>query len=43
MFVSSAIPGGRLVWLKGQGQTAMMDAPDFFADKIVEIAQSALG
>lgn len=37
-FVSSAIPGSRLVMLEGQGHTAMMDAPDFFADKIVEIA-----
>jgi pimeloyl-ACP methyl ester carboxylesterase len=43
IFVSRGIPGGRLVMLEGQGHTAMMDAPDFFADKIVEIAQSALG
>ena len=27
--------------LQGQGHAAMMEAPDFFADKIVEIANSA--
>jgi pimeloyl-ACP methyl ester carboxylesterase len=39
IFVSQAIPGARLVMLEGQGHTAMMDAPDFFADKIVELAR----
>jgi pimeloyl-ACP methyl ester carboxylesterase len=43
IFVSRGIPGARLVMLEGQGHTAMMDAPDFFADKIIEIAQSARG
>jgi hypothetical protein len=27
--------------LEGQGHAAMMEAPDFFAGKIVELAQSA--
>jgi pimeloyl-ACP methyl ester carboxylesterase len=39
IFVSKTIPGARLVMLEGQGHTAMMDAPDFFADKIVELAR----
>jgi pimeloyl-ACP methyl ester carboxylesterase len=38
IFVSQTIPGARLVMLEGQGHTAMMDAPDFFADKIAELA-----
>jgi pimeloyl-ACP methyl ester carboxylesterase len=38
-FVSKAIPGARLVMLEGQGHSAMMDAPDFFAGKIVELAK----
>jgi pimeloyl-ACP methyl ester carboxylesterase len=37
-FVSDAIPGCRLVILEGQGHGAMLDAPDFFAAKILEIA-----
>jgi pimeloyl-ACP methyl ester carboxylesterase len=40
-FVSGAIPGSRLVMLEGQGHAAMMEAPDFFAGEIVEIAASA--
>jgi pimeloyl-ACP methyl ester carboxylesterase len=39
IFVSQTIPGARLVMLEGQGHAAMMDAPDFFADKIVELAR----
>jgi pimeloyl-ACP methyl ester carboxylesterase len=39
IFVSKAIPGARLVMLEGQGHSAMMDAPDFFAGKIVELAR----
>jgi pimeloyl-ACP methyl ester carboxylesterase len=39
IFVSQAIPGSRLVMLEGQGHAAMMDAPDFFAGKVVELAQ----
>jgi len=38
IFVSQAIPGARLVMLEGQGHGAMMEAPDFFADKIVKLA-----
>ena len=41
IFVSETIPGSRLVMLEGQGHAAMMEAPDFFAGKIVELAQSA--
>ena len=37
-YVSDAIPGCRLVILEGQGHGAMLDAPDFFVDKILEIA-----
>ncbi len=37
-FVRDAIPGCRLVILEGQGHGAMLDAPDFFAAKILEIA-----
>lgn len=39
IFVSKTIPGARLAMLEGQGHAAMMDAPDFFADKVVELAQ----
>lgn len=38
-FVRDAIPGCRLVMLEGQGHGAMLDAPEFFANKILEIAQ----
>jgi pimeloyl-ACP methyl ester carboxylesterase len=37
-FLHDAIPGCRLVILEGQGHGAMLDAPDFFAAKILEIA-----
>jgi pimeloyl-ACP methyl ester carboxylesterase len=37
-FVRDAIPGCHLVILEGQGHGAMLDAPDFFAAKIMEIA-----
>ncbi len=37
-FVRDTIPGCRLVILEGQGHGAMLDAPDFFAAKILEIA-----
>jgi pimeloyl-ACP methyl ester carboxylesterase len=40
IFVSKSISGCRLVMLEGQGHAAMMDAPDLFAGKIVEIAGS---
>jgi len=36
-FVRGAIPGCRLVILDGQGHGAPLDAPDFFANKILEI------
>jgi len=37
-FVRDAIPGCRLVGLEGQGHGAMLDAPEFFANKISDIA-----
>jgi pimeloyl-ACP methyl ester carboxylesterase len=37
-FVHEAIPGCRMVILESQGHGAMLDAPDFFADKILEVA-----
>ena len=38
-FVRDAIPGCRMVVLEGQGHGAMLDAPDFFANKILEITR----
>jgi len=38
-FLRDAIPGCRFVVLEGQGHGAMLDAPDFFANKILEIAK----
>jgi pimeloyl-ACP methyl ester carboxylesterase len=38
-FVRDAIPGCRMVILEGQGHGAMLDAPDFFVNKILEIAK----
>jgi pimeloyl-ACP methyl ester carboxylesterase len=38
-FIRDAIPGCRLVVLEGQGHGAMLEAPEFFADKILEIAR----
>jgi pimeloyl-ACP methyl ester carboxylesterase len=38
-FVQDAIPGSRLVMLEGQGHGAMLDAPDFFAGKILELTK----
>ncbi|MGA2883051.1 MAG: alpha/beta hydrolase [Bryobacteraceae bacterium] len=38
-FVRDTIPGCRLVTLEGQGHGAMLDAPDWFANKILEIAK----
>lgn len=37
-FVRDTIPGCRLAVLEGQGHGAMLDAPEFFANKILEIA-----
>lgn len=37
-FLRDAIAGSRMVILEGQGHGAMLDAPDFFAAKIVELA-----
>ena len=37
-FLRDTIPGCRMVVLEGQGHGAMLDAPDFFAAKILEIA-----
>jgi pimeloyl-ACP methyl ester carboxylesterase len=38
LFLRDTIPGCRLVMLEDQGHGAMMDAPDYFAAKILEIA-----
>lgn len=37
LFVRDAIPGCQLVILEGQGHGAMLDAPDYFANKILEL------
>jgi pimeloyl-ACP methyl ester carboxylesterase len=37
-FLRDAIPGCRMVILEGHGHSAMLDAPEFFANKILEIA-----
>ncbi len=37
-FLRDTLPGCRIVVLEGQGHGAMLDAPDFFAAKILEIA-----
>ncbi|HTC34939.1 MAG TPA: alpha/beta hydrolase [Bryobacteraceae bacterium] len=42
-FVRDAIPGCEFVVLEGQGHGAMLDAPEFFANKILEIAQRSAG
>jgi len=42
-FVRDAIPGCRMVILEGQGHGAMLDAPEYFANKILEIAQPSAG
>jgi pimeloyl-ACP methyl ester carboxylesterase len=38
-FVHESIPGSRLIMLEGQGHGAMLEAPDFFANRILEIAK----
>jgi pimeloyl-ACP methyl ester carboxylesterase len=38
-FVCDAIPGCRMVVLEGQGHGANLDAPEWFANKILEIAK----
>jgi pimeloyl-ACP methyl ester carboxylesterase len=38
-FVVNSIPGAKMVVLEKQGHGAMLEAPDWFADKIVEIAK----
>jgi pimeloyl-ACP methyl ester carboxylesterase len=40
LFLRDAVPGCRMVMLEGQGHCAMLDAPDFFASKVLEIAGS---
>jgi len=40
IYVSKTIPGCRLVVLEGQGHAAMMEAPDLFVAKVLEVAQS---
>jgi pimeloyl-ACP methyl ester carboxylesterase len=38
-FVRDSIPGCRMIVLEGQGHSAMLDAPDCFAAKVLEIAK----
>jgi pimeloyl-ACP methyl ester carboxylesterase len=38
LFVAKTIPGCKLVTLEGQGHTAMTEAPDLFAGKVIEAA-----
>ena len=38
-FVRDTIPGCRMVVLEGQGHGAMLEAPGFFANKILEISR----
>jgi pimeloyl-ACP methyl ester carboxylesterase len=40
-YLRDTIPGCRMVVLEGQGHGAMTEAPDFFAGKIVEVANTA--
>jgi len=40
IYVSKTIPGCRLVVLEGQGHAAMMEAPDLFVAKVLEVARS---
>jgi pimeloyl-ACP methyl ester carboxylesterase len=42
-FVSRAIPGCRVVMMEGQGHGAMLDAPDLFVAKVLEIAGGVAG
>jgi pimeloyl-ACP methyl ester carboxylesterase len=42
-FISGAIPGCRLVTLEGQAHSAMLEAPDLFVSKVLEIAASKTG
>jgi pimeloyl-ACP methyl ester carboxylesterase len=37
-FISQSIPGCRVMMLEGQGHGAMLDAPDLFVAKLLEIA-----
>ena len=37
-FVGREIPGCQIVVLEGQGHTAMMEAPELFAGKVIELA-----
>jgi pimeloyl-ACP methyl ester carboxylesterase len=39
-YLSKTIPGCRLVVLQGQGHAAMMEAPDLFVAKVLEVAES---
>lgn len=38
-FVRDAIPGCRMVILEGQGHGAPLEAPDYFANKVLEVAK----
>lgn len=43
LYVCDAIPACRLVILEGQGHGAMLDAPDFFASKVMELIATPKG
>ncbi len=43
LYVCDAIPGCRMVILEGQGHGAMLDAPDFFASKVIELIATPKG
>ncbi len=43
LYVCDAIPGCRMLILEGQGHGAMLDAPDFFAAKVIELIATPKG
>ncbi len=43
LYVCDAIPGCRMVVLEGQGHGAMLDAPEFFAAKVIELVATPKG
>jgi pimeloyl-ACP methyl ester carboxylesterase len=42
-FLSQSIPGCRVVMLEGQGHGAMLEAPELFLAKVLEIAAPEIG
>lgn len=43
LYVCDAIPGCRMIVLEGQGHGAMLDAPDFFAARVIELIATPSG